>query len=89
MERIAKNKLVKVIDPGYQYSSYDEWININANKYYAKWKDGTEALKRNTLAYVVTAALHEDGNTLLYLIRTKELKNYFIIGAEGIEEVTK
>ena len=32
MKRIAKNKLVNVVDPGYQYSTYDEWININANK---------------------------------------------------------
>lgn len=89
MKRIGKNKLVKVVDPGYQYSTYDEWMNKNANKYYVKWKDRTEALKRNTLAYVVTAALHGDGKSLLYLIRTKELKNYFIIGAEGIEEVTE
>jgi hypothetical protein len=81
-------KKVKVINPGCHYSTYEEWIDKNAPEYKSMWKYNRDLPRDKGIFTVLKESPHiYHSHKILYLIEKDN--RVYIIGKEGVEEVTK
>ena len=83
---MKKRKLVEVIDVGYQYTTYTEWIEKYFKRYLKHFKEGAEC-DVNAVYEIIDKAPHAWQFSILYLIQDPNTKQVYIMGEYGIVEV--
>lgn len=85
--KIEKKQRVMITDPGYLYSTYDNFITGFFPTYRKYWKSG-EHPDRNKVYRVIGKEKHQSVISRdLALIQDEETKQVFIMGVKGLKEV--
>jgi hypothetical protein len=88
-EEIEVGDIVRVIDSGKMYNTYQDWIEKHAPKFLELWKYKDSYIDKKADYIVLNKAPHETPIfDTLYLIQDINSKQVYIIGEKGIKLVT-
>lgn len=73
---------VRVVNKGYGYPLYKEWVEDNCPKYLEHWKEGKE-LKNGDTGTILHIAPHMSGRDTLHLVRSGG--SVYVMGETSIE----
>lgn len=85
---MEKGDIVKVIDTGKVYSSYEDWINENGKKYKNKWLKDRSITDTGSKYKILEKNIHSKFNdTVLCLVQNLSNQDVYIIDENGLKQV--
>lgn len=82
MSEFKVGDLVKVVDNGRQYSTYETWVKTIAPEQFSNFKRG-KLVENEVTGIIVAAAPHLQSGANLYLIKVED--SVFIMGENGLK----